>query len=61
MTTKTQTLIYRVEFELTPAVCRLIDDNAPAEEIAAARAKRDAVIAEIRSRRDGRRYDKGYN
>lgn len=60
MTTKTQTLIDRLVEELSPAVYGLIDAGAPAEDIAKARAKRDAVLAEIRSRPDGRNYDRGY-
>jgi|HubBroStandDraft_1064217.scaffolds.fasta_scaffold908416_2 hypothetical protein len=59
MNTKTQTLINTVE-SMTFAICKLIDANAPAEKIAAARAERDAVLAAIRSRPNGRNYDRGY-
>jgi hypothetical protein len=56
---KTQTLIYRVE-SMTRDICALIDRGASAVDIAKARAKRDAVLATIHSRPDGRRYDRGY-
>lgn len=55
----TQTLINRSE-SMTNKIAALIDRKAPASEIAAARAKRDEVLAQIRSRPDGRKYDRGY-
>ncbi len=56
---KTQTLIYRVE-SITRDICALIDAGASAVDIATARAKRDAVLATIHSRPNGRTYDRGY-
>jgi hypothetical protein len=56
---KTQTLIDETE-ALTRAVCVALDNNATAEQVATLRAARDAKLAEVRARPDGRSYDKGY-
>lgn len=41
------------------AVCRLIDANAPAEEIEKARAERDAALKAVRSYSP--KYDRAYS
>lgn len=58
MAKRTQTLIDETE-QLTLLVCALIDASAAPETIEKARAVRDAKLAEVRSRPDGRRYDTG--
>lgn len=56
---KTQTLIDETE-ALTRAVCVALDNNAAPENVANLRAARDAKLAEVRARPDGRSYDRGY-
>jgi hypothetical protein len=57
---KLQTLIDECEAH-SRNVCVLIDNNATPENIAKARADRDAKLAAIHARPDGRNYDRGYN
>jgi hypothetical protein len=52
-------MIYEVE-SMIAHVCRLLDNNASPEAVAKARADRDALLVQIRARRDGRNYDRGY-
>ena len=56
---RTQTLIDECE-RMTRHVCKLLDSGADSRMVEAARAARDAKLALIHSRHDGRNYDRGY-